>query len=117
MSTVRPLTNQRSNPTPVDDDLELALVLSYTLDSGGNPVPTASSTGASVQRKILDYDERTDGNPVYVGTNTQTALIAGTDWVIQKLFYDASSRLIDAQVLTGAWSGRAALSWRSAAGN
>lgn len=68
-------------------------------------------------RKLLDYDVRLDGNPVYVGTNLQTALIADATWTVQKLFYDITNRLIDAQVLTGTWTGRAALAWRTAGGD
>lgn len=68
-------------------------------------------------RTILDYDGRTDGNPVYVGTNAQTALVAASTWWIKKLFYDANARLIDAQILVGAWSGRAALGWRMPGGD
>lgn len=69
-------------------------------------------------RQILDYDVRTDTNPVYVGTNIQSALIADTTWTIKKLFYDSSNRLVDVQVIQGvAWTARTTLSWRSSAGN
>lgn len=79
--------------------------------AGGTPPATAP------QRTILDYDARVDANPVYVGTNAQTALVGAATWTVKKLFYDSTARLIDAQVLTGSWTGRAALGWRTAAGD
>lgn len=68
-------------------------------------------------RTLLDYDVRTDGNPVYVGKNLQAVLTSAATWVVQKLFYDSSNRLIDAQVLAGTWDGRAAFAWKPAGGN
>jgi hypothetical protein len=59
----------------------------------------------------LDYDERTDANPVYVGKNTNGAATSAGTWVIQKLTYDGSNRLTRAQVLTGVWDNRATLGW------
>ena len=72
----------------------------------------------SVMRKILDYDARTDGNPVYVGFNYQSAVVADATWTVYKLFYDASARLVDQQVAERVtWTGRAAVSWRASAGD
>jgi hypothetical protein len=63
-------------------------------------------------RTLLDYDNRVDGNPVYVGKNLQTAAQSAATWTIQRLNYDLTSRLTDVQVLTGvAWTGRAGLGW------
>lgn len=62
-------------------------------------------------RTLLDYDVRTDGNPVYVGTNAQAAAEADATWTVMRLTYDASNRLTDKQVLTGSWTGRAGLAW------
>jgi YD repeat-containing protein len=60
----------------------------------------------------LDYDVRTDGNPVYVGKAAQGTATAAATWTIQKLTYDTSSRLTRAEVLTGvAWNSRASLAW------
>lgn len=59
----------------------------------------------------LDYDTRTDSNPVYVGKNTQGTATSVATWVIQKLTYDASARLTRAEVLTGKWDDRATLGW------
>lgn len=56
----------------------------------------------------LDFTGRLDSNPVYVGRAVQgTATTA--DWAIQKLDYDANSRLIRVQVQEGAWDDRTTL--------
>lgn len=68
-------------------------------------------------RTLIDYAGRVDGNPVYVGKNLQSAAIGAATWSIQKLFYDALGNLLDAQVLTGAWTGRAALAWKPVGGD
>lgn len=84
--------------------------------TGGTAQPTTPV--ASLERKLLDYDTRSDGQPVYVGFNTRTALVAATTWIIYKLFYDASNRLLDVQVVTlAAWSQRTAVVWRSPGGD
>lgn len=76
------------------------------------------AVAASLDRVISDYDVRTDGNPVYVGFNAQSALVANTTWVVYKLFYDSSNRLIDKQVIINiAWTARTTQSWRAAQGN
>lgn len=59
----------------------------------------------------LDYDVRTDGNPVYVGKQAQGTATSASTWIIQKLTYDASARLTRTQVLTGSWDNRASLGW------
>lgn len=59
----------------------------------------------------LDYDTRTDGNPVYIGKNGNGAAESAADWVVQRLSYDGSDRLTRAQVLIGVWSDRATLGW------
>jgi len=75
------------------------------------------TTLASLRRGLtdyesrLDYDVRTDGNPVYVGKNMQGTATSAVTWTIQKLTYDASNRLIRAEVLIGIWDNRATLGW------
>lgn len=73
----------------------------------------------SLMRKILDYDVRTDGNPVYVGFNFQSAVVADVTWTVYKLFYDSSGRLVDQQVCERiAWTDRTTGShWRTSAGD
>lgn len=56
----------------------------------------------------LDYDVRTDGNPVYVGKAPQGTATSATGWTLQKLDYDASARLLRVQVVNNAvWDDRA----------
>lgn len=62
-------------------------------------------------RVRLDYVLRGDGNPVYRGKNTQTALDSDPNWVIQRFTYDLTGNVTDIQILMGAWSSRASLPW------
>jgi hypothetical protein len=66
------------------------------------PMPPASYT-----QKFLDYDVRTDSNPVYVGFNFRGAATSATNWVLQKLTYDASSRVTMVQVAIDSWDNHA----------
>jgi len=59
----------------------------------------------------LDYDVRTDSNPVYVGRNQQGVPTADATWIVQKMSYDGSDRMTRVEVLGGSWDGRAALPW------
>jgi hypothetical protein len=65
------------------------------------PMPPAAFT-----QKLLDYDIRTDSNPVYVGFNFQGAAQSATNWVIQKLTYDGSARVTMVQIAVNAWTNR-----------
>ena len=65
------------------------------------PMPPASFT-----QKLLDYDVRSDSNPVYVGFNFRGAAQSATNWVLQKLTYDGSNRVIQVQVAIDAWTNR-----------
>lgn len=62
-------------------------------------------------RTQLDYDGRTDSNPVYIGQNTQGAADTDTDWEIKRITYDITNRAVDIQFLIGAWDQRATLGW------
>lgn len=71
-----------------------------------------------VTRSVFDFTGSPDGStPVYIGTNLQTALVADTTWVVKKFFFDGSNRVTDIQVITGSWTGRASLAWRTAGGD
>lgn len=61
--------------------------------------------GINDYRTRLDYDTRTDGNPVYVGTAAMTA-IDTDNWHILRLTYDSSARLIDKQYQLRSWTSR-----------
>lgn len=92
--------------------------LRVTTGSGSDVDRQRVDVAPSVMRKILDYDVRTDGNPVYVGFNLQTAVVADATWTVYKLFYDASNRLVDQQVAERVvWTARAAAAWRASAGD
>lgn len=65
------------------------------------PMPAAFNS-----QKRMDYDVRTDDNPVYVGFNHRGAASSDTNWVLQKLTYDASDRITLVQVSTNSWDNR-----------
>jgi hypothetical protein len=64
-------------------------------------------------RTLMEYSA---GKLIYSGTNSQSVSVGDATWVIKKLFYTGND-LVDVQVLTGSWSGRAALSWKSQGGD
>jgi hypothetical protein len=58
----------------------------------------------------LDYAGRSDTNPVYVG-RAAPATPSSSPWSVQRLEYDANSRLTRVQVLSGPWDSRTTLNW------
>lgn len=73
------------------------------------PLPAAFES-----EKMLDYDARTDNQPVYVGfaessIKTGAPSASAGAWIIQKFTYDGSDRVTRIQVGRGTWDGRAAL--------
>ena len=72
----------------------------------------SNALGGEAQETRLDYGARTDANPVYVGTAPQGSGTDGALWDVQKLEYDASSRLTRKQKIEDAvWDDRASLAW------
>ena len=65
------------------------------------PMPPASFT-----QKRLDYDVRSDSNPVYVGFNYRGAATNANNWALQKLTYDGSSRVTLVQIAIDSWDNR-----------
>lgn len=59
----------------------------------------------------LDYDVRTDSNPVYIGRALPGTGTSSATWTIKRFTYDASARATRIQVLVGAWDSRAGLGW------
>jgi len=77
------------------------------------PLPAAFDS-----EKRLDYDTRTDDQPVYVGfaeyqfasaTDVVTPTTDTSVWVIQKFTYGASDRITRIEARRGAWDDRASL--------
>lgn len=91
---------------------EVKIIGTVTLDGAADFAREA--TLLDVKRSIsdfatrLDYDVRTDGNPVYVGKAPQGTLTSAVAWTVQRLTYDASARLILVEVRSGVvWDNRA----------
>ena len=70
------------------------------------PIPAAF-----LSQKRLDYDGRSDDNPVYVGFNVRGAVSSDVTWVIQKLTYDGSNRVTLVQIALDAWDNRASATY------
>lgn len=66
---------------------------------------------AYLSQKRLDYDTRSDDNPVYVGFNTRTAATSDSDWILQKLTYDSSNRVTLVQIAQDSWDNRTGASY------
>lgn len=70
------------------------------------PIPAAF-----LSQKRIDYDVRTDDNPVYVGYNVRGAGVADTNWILQKMTYDGSNRITLVQVSIDSWNNRASTTY------
>lgn len=57
----------------------------------------------TLSQKRLDYDVRTDANPVYVGFNIMGTLTSDPNWLLQKITYDGSNRPTLVQVAKDSW--------------
>lgn len=68
-----------------------------------------TGAGSNMQSRI-DYDGRSDDNPVYVGTAARGVATSG-QWLISKMTYDGSNRVTAVQTAIGTWDGRASLTY------
>lgn len=80
--------------------------------------PDNSAVLSDIKRSVtdyevrLDYDVRTDSNPVYVGKASNASATSDGVWSVQKLSYDSDGRVERVQVLDGSiWDDRASLGW------
>jgi hypothetical protein len=83
-----------------------------TLDSIRQPVTfdpnTVMTTKVREHRLLLDYSTRLDSNPVYVGSAAPGSSETAAVWLVKRLGYDATARLIQVDVRDGiAWTDRA----------
>lgn len=76
-------------------------------------IPPITPITGTIRRQVFEYSA---GKVIYSGEEFQSAAVAATTWVVKKYFYSGSD-LIDVQVITGAWTNRAALAWKSAGGD
>lgn len=67
--------------------------------------------GTAQYETRLDYDVRSDTQPVYIGRAVNNTDVANSGWTIEKFTYDGANRPIRKQVLAGAWNDRATLGW------
>lgn len=105
----RPAAGGGSVSLANDPNRQLGVVTSIT-----NPVTLSGSvtTTAPLTEQRLDFDVRTDGNPVYVGTADPGTLVGDPYWTVNKLTYDSSGRLTRKQTIASAiWNNRASLAW------
>lgn len=84
------------------------------LISTSNPLAVGGNDLADIKRGVtdfetrLDYDVRTDSNPVYLGRALDGTSVTET-WTIQKFTYDGSDRVTQIQVTEGRWDARTTL--------
>lgn len=53
------------------------------------------------RRQLLDYDSRTDGQPVYIGKAHPGTLASEAKWQIRKITYDGSDHATDISFANG----------------
>ena len=59
----------------------------------------------------VDYDTRTDSNPIYVGYGPKGLATSTTGWLLQKFTYDSSNRVTVRQVAYDKWTLRTTASY------
>jgi len=59
----------------------------------------------------IDYDTRTDDNPVYVGLAAKGLSESATGWLLYKFEYDANNRIVSKKVAYGSWDNRASATY------
>lgn len=112
-------TQLRAADVKVTLDSEQVAVSNFPAPPSDYPLPSgqvADLKNVSVittdQETRMDYDVRTDGNPVYVGVATQGTATLSASWVVLKLTYDGSNRLTRKERISDAiWDNRATLGW------
>lgn len=57
----------------------------------------------------LDYDIRTDGQPVYLGRAERGTLSSEGKWLIYYFTYNASDNMITKRMAIGVWDNRTSL--------
>ena len=60
----------------------------------------------SNMHKKLDYDGRTDEQPVYVGFAARNHATSSSGWLLYKITYDESDRVIDVISSYDSWDNR-----------
>lgn len=81
---------------------------------GGQTAETsapASVVSLAIITVELDYQTRSDYQPVYLGTNTPGAALSDPTWNIRLITYDGSNRATMIQNATGAWTNRTSLTY------
>jgi len=89
------------SPTDLEEHVHPYGVGTFAAKNVVQPIPPAFSS-----QKRIDYDGRSDDNPVYVGFNVSGKIASDTNWVIQKVTYDVSNRVTLVQVATDSWDNR-----------
>ena len=60
---------------------------------------------------LLDYDTRTDGQPVYQGWGAQGLATSSSGWLIQNFTFNVSSQVTGRKTWFGSYDGRASGSY------
>lgn len=66
-----------------------------------------TSDGGQSFQKLIDYDVRTDDNPIYIGYGVRGLATSTDGWLINKITYDVSNRPTSIQSGIGKWTERA----------
>ena len=74
-----------------------------------NLLPTWTDRGFSRFETLLDYRDRVDAQPVYIGRAAHGTKTQEQSWMIERIEYDAVGRPIRKQAFTGSWDRRANL--------
>ncbi len=62
-------------------------------------------------QQLLDYTDRTDGQPTYMGFAERGLGISASGWLLQNFTYDASGKMTARKIAYNAWDDRAEVSY------
>lgn len=61
--------------------------------------------------KRVDYGERTDSQPIYVGWACKGLAETSDGWLVYKTEFDVSNRIISIKIGYGTWTGRTEITY------
>jgi len=89
------------SPTDLEEHVHPFGAGTFAAKNVVQPIPAAFSS-----QKLIDYDVRTDDNPIYVGYNNRGTATSVNTWVLQKITYDVSNRITSVKISIDAWDNR-----------
>jgi len=96
--------------------LALLVLNPFVVFAANNPMQNLAGMNIKDQpvnyQMLIDYDGRTDGQPVYVGYAHFAKGVSEDAWVIYNFQYDGSNQLTSRKTAYGVWDDRGSLTYQ-----